>query len=171
MTAADRDEQLLRALYDRYATSLWWFVLRLTGGDRARSHDVVQETMLRAWRHPAVLDEQHRAARSWLFTVARNVVIDDWRTRRSRLELSTGELPEDAQRDQTDELLQTWMVADALSQLSEDHRQVLVECYYRGRSVADAAQRLGIPAGTVKSRTHYALRALRLALEEMGVQS
>jgi RNA polymerase sigma-70 factor (ECF subfamily) len=103
--------------------------------------------------------------------VARNVVIDDWRTRRSRLELSTGELPEDAQRDQTDELLQAWMVADALSQLSEDHRQVLVECYYRGRSVADAAQRLGIPAGTVKSRTHYALRALRLALEEMGVQS
>ena len=62
------------------------------------------------------------------------------------------------------------MVADALSQLSEDHRQVLVECYYRGRSVADAAQRLGIPAGTVKSRTHYALRALRLALEEMGVR-
>ena len=58
MTAADRDEQLLRALYDRYAASLWWFVLRLTGGDRARSQDVVQETMLRAWRKPSVLDEQ-----------------------------------------------------------------------------------------------------------------
>src|SRR5918993_3813556 len=58
MTASDRDEQLLRALYDRYAASLWWFVLRLTGGDRARSQDVVQETMLRAWRKPSVLDEQ-----------------------------------------------------------------------------------------------------------------
>ena len=78
--------------------------------------------------------------------MARNVVIDDWRTRRSRLELSTGDVPEVAPRDQTDELLQSWMVADALSHLSEDHRQVLVECYYRGRSVADAAQRWVCPS-------------------------
>ena len=166
---SDSQVDLMRALHDEHAASLWGYCLRLTGGDHARAQDVVQETLLRAWRHPSVLDQSQRSARSWLFTVARNVVIDDWRTRRSRLELSTGDLPEDAQRDQTDELLQTWMVADALSQLSEDHRQVLVECYYRGRSVADAAQRLGIPAGTVKSRTHYALRALKLALEEMGV--
>ena len=55
--------------------------------------------------------------------------------------------------------------------LSADHRAVLLECYYRGHSVAEAAHRLGIPEGTVKSRTHYALRALRLTLEEMGVGS
>ena len=61
------------------------------------------------------------------------------------------------------------MVADALTSLSAEHRAVLIECYYRGRSVAEAARRLEIPEGTVKSRTHYALRALRLALEEMGV--
>jgi RNA polymerase sigma-70 factor (ECF subfamily) len=54
----------------------------------------------------------------------------------------------------------------ALLGLSPEHRAVLVECYFRGASVAEAAQRLGIPPGTVKSRTHYALRALRLALEE-----
>ena len=65
--------------------------------------------------------------------------------------------------------MQSWVVADALSRLSLDHRAVIVECYYRGRSVAEAARALDIPAGTVKSRTHYALRALRLALEEMGV--
>jgi len=53
--------------------------------------------------------------------------------------------------------------------LTPAHRQVLVECFYRGRSVADAAARLGIPPGTVKSRTYYALRALRLVLAEMGV--
>jgi RNA polymerase sigma-70 factor (ECF subfamily) len=47
----------------------------------------------------------------------------------------------------------------------------VLECYYRGRSVADAARRLGVPEGTVKSRTHYALRALRLSLEEMGVSA
>ena len=61
------------------------------------------------------------------------------------------------------------MVAEAITQLSSDHRAVLLECYYRGRSVAEASRRLGVPEGTVKSRTHYALRALRLALEEMGV--
>ena len=55
MTRADRDEQLMRALHDKYAASLWSFVVRLTGGDRTRSQDVVQETMLRAWRNPSVL--------------------------------------------------------------------------------------------------------------------
>ena len=71
--------------------------------------------------------------------------------------------------DHTDQLLLSWVVADALTRLSPEHRAVLLECYYRGRPVAEAAARLGVPVGTVKSRTHYALRALRLALEEMGV--
>ena len=60
-------------------------------------------------------------------------------------------------------------MAEALTQLSPEHRAVLLECYYRGRSVAETATRLGVPEGTVKSRTHYALRALKLALEEMGM--
>ena len=84
--------------------------------------------------------------------------------------MTTAEPPESTQvGDETDRLLQSWVVADALTRLSDDHRLVLVECYYRGRSVAETACRLDIPEGTVKSRTHYALRALRLALEEMGV--
>ena len=161
---------LMQQMHDEYAAALWGFCLHLTG-DPVRAEDVAQETLLRAWQSFPTLDQSRGSVRSWLFTVARNVVIDDWRTRRSRLELSTGDVPDVVPRDQTDELLQSWMVADALSHLSEDHRQVLVECYYRGRSVADAAQRLGVPVGTVKSRTHYALRALRLALEEMGVES
>ena len=82
--------------------------------------------------------------------------------------LTNGDRPR-AQDIVQETLLQSWIVADAMSRLSPDHRLVLVECYYRGRSVAETAQRLDIPEGTVKSRTHYALRALRLALEEMGV--
>ena len=70
-----------------------------------------------------------------------------------------------------DQLLLSWVVAEALTHLSEDHRTVLLECYYRGRPVAEVARRLGVPPGTVKSRTHYALRALKLALEEMGVSA
>ena len=82
------------------------------------------------------------------------------------------DVPEPAHTDdRSDELLMTWVVADAVTHLSAEHRAVLQECYFNGRSVAEAARRLGIPEGTVKSRTHYALRALRLALEEMGVVS
>lgn len=102
--------------------------------------------------------------------MARNIVIDEWRTKRSQSELSVADVPDarDA-RDHTDQLLLSWVVADALMSLSADHRAVLQECYFRGASVAEAGRTLGIPEGTVKSRTHYALRALRLALQEMGV--
>lgn len=158
----------MKALHDEHAAALWSYCVRLVSGDRARAQDVVQETLIRAWRHPAVLDQSERSARAWLFTVARRLVIDDWRSRRAHPEILTDTIPEARTDDGTDRLLQSWVVADALHQLSDDHRQVIVECFYRGRSVADAARQLGIPEGTVKSRTHYALRALRLVLEEMG---
>lgn len=161
---------LMRQLHDEHAAALWGFCLRLTGNDRGRAEDVVQETLLRAWRRADVLDQTHGSVRAWLFTVARNIVVDEWRTRRSRSEFSVAEVPETATvGDRTDDLVLSWVVTEAVSRLSPEHKAVLLECYYRGRSVADAAQRLGIPEGTVKSRTHYALRALRLALEEMGV--
>jgi RNA polymerase sigma-70 factor (ECF subfamily) len=65
--------------------------------------------------------------------------------------------------------LESWAVSDALSSLRPEHKRVLLETYYRGKSVNEAAATLGVPAGTVKSRTFYALRALRLALEERGL--
>jgi RNA polymerase sigma-70 factor, ECF subfamily len=131
---------------------------------------VCQETLLRAWKNASLLDEAQGSVRAWLFTVARNIVIDESRTRRSRSEFPMGELPEPVPtEDASDELLMTWVVADAVTRLSPEHRAVLQQTYFKGRPVAEAARRLGIPEGTVKSRTHYALHALRLALEEMGV--
>lgn len=167
---SEKQVQLMRRLHDEHAAALWGYCVRLTGNDRARAEDVVQETLLRAWRHPAVLDESQGSTRAWLFTVARNIVIDEWRAHRAHAEYPVADVPEGLDSvDRTDQLLLSWVVADALSKLSPEHRAVLVECYYRGQSVAEAARHLDIPEGTVKSRTHYALRALRLALEEMGV--
>ncbi|KRE42590.1 sigma-70 family RNA polymerase sigma factor [Knoellia sp. Soil729] len=161
---------LMKQLHDEHAAALWGYCLSLTGRDHAHAEDVVQETLLRAWRNRDRLEESRGSVRSWLFTVARNIVIDEWRTRRIHGELAVAEVPEVREpTDETDQLLLSWVVSDALLNLSPDHRAVLVECYFRGASVAQAADRLGIPEGTVKSRTHYALRALRLALQEMGV--
>jgi len=168
---ADSQADLMRRLHEDHADALWWHALRLTGGDRTRAEDVVQETLLRAWRNPEVLRAE--SARPWLFTVARRIVIDEWRTARNRSEVTVAELPGTDRygpdRDEAEQSLLVFSIAEALAGLSRSHREVVIECHYRGHSVATAAKRLGIPEGTVKSRLHYALRALKLALEEMGV--
>jgi RNA polymerase sigma-70 factor (ECF subfamily) len=162
------DEALLRALHDEHGGALWAYVVGLTNGDRAQAQDVVQETILRAWRNPQVLAQASGSARGWLFTVAKRIVIDDWRTARSRRERVSDQLPERPVADAADRIVDRHLVVAALRTLSPEHRAVLLECYFRGSSVAEAAAALGIPPGTVKSRTHYALRALRLAVEELG---
>ena len=167
---ATTQEELMRELHDEHAAALWSYCLRLTDRDQARAQDVCQETLLRAWQHPDILTSSPGHARGWLFTVARNIVVDEWRARQVRPETVTADPPEtQTGQDEVDRMLQHWVVAEAMSRLSPDHRQVLFECYYQGRTVADAARRLDVPEGTVKSRAHYALRALRLALEEIGV--
>ncbi|AGW41603.1 RNA polymerase sigma factor SigK [Leifsonia xyli subsp. cynodontis DSM 46306] len=163
------DARLLRQLHDEHAQALWRYVVRLTS-DRAMADDVVQETLLRAWRKPSVLDQSHQSARAWLFTVARNLVIDDRRSAHTRHEIGTGALPERAAvaRD-SDAALDAQIVSDALAGLSDEHRAVLVHAYYGDRSIAEISRELDIPEGTVKSRLHYGLRALRLSLQERGV--
>lgn len=84
---ARRDSDLLRALNDKYARALWSYVVRLNGGDRVKAQDVVQETMLRAWRNGGVLEQTGGSQRGWLFAVARHIVIDEWRANRSHSEL------------------------------------------------------------------------------------
>ncbi|MFD0883651.1 sigma factor, partial [Streptosporangium algeriense] len=79
--AGTADEQLVRALFDEHGGPLYGYVLRLTG-DSGRAEDVVQETLLRAWRHPDALSG--KPIRAWLFTVARNLVVDQHRARKAR---------------------------------------------------------------------------------------
>ncbi len=164
----DAQTELMHALYEEHAPAVWRYALRLTG-DRARAEDIVQEVLLRAWKHPNVLDQSESSARAWLFTVARNLVFDEHRSARSQREIGMSSTPERAAPDSSDCALDAWMMGDALARLSPDHRAVLVLGYYRGMSTNQIADELGIPEGTVKSRMHYGLRALRLALQEMGV--
>ncbi|MGO4749670.1 sigma factor-like helix-turn-helix DNA-binding protein, partial [Streptomyces sp. 2MCAF27] len=71
--------------------------------------------------------------------------------------------------DEIDRALRLMTLSDAMHDLSDAHREVLVETYFKGRTVNEAAQTLGIPSGTVRSRVFYALRSMKLALEERGV--
>ncbi|MDR8414865.1 sigma-70 family RNA polymerase sigma factor [Nonomuraea sp. 3-1Str] len=164
------DDLVVSALYREYHGPLLAFVVRLTAGDRQWAEDVVQETMIRAWRSAERLDPASVSLMPWLATVARRIVIDDRRRRDARpQESGDGPLESVPVPDEMEGLLHQVLVSDALRALSPAHREILNETILRDRSVNDAAEALGIPVGTVKSRVYYAVRALRVALEERGV--
>jgi RNA polymerase sigma-70 factor (ECF subfamily) len=165
------DEAMIRALYREYGSPLMAFTVRLTGGDRRWAEDVVQETLVRAWRNIADLRTEDGSLMPWLATVARRVVIDNRRRSGSRPLDTVDEVPERAYAVAADDdrLLREIVVTDAMLSLSPAHRQVLTETFLRDRTVQQAAETIGVPVGTVKSRVYYAMRALRIALEERGV--
>ncbi|WP_369036667.1 sigma-70 family RNA polymerase sigma factor [Streptomyces adonidis] len=155
------DEALIRALYEEHGRALLAYAQRLTG-DRGAAEDVVQETLVRAWKNPDSLVNGKGSVRGWLLTVARNIITDRHRAKAARpteVAESPGRPP--VEKDHADAVVDSMLVMEALDRLSPDHRDVLREIYFQGRSVAEAAKALGIPPGTVKSRSHYALKALR----------
>jgi RNA polymerase sigma-70 factor (ECF subfamily) len=159
-------------MYRQYHRPLLSFVRRLTAGDRQQAEDVVQETMVRAWRQASRLDPAAESLMPWLATVARRIVIDERRRRLARpAETGNGMAERAPVADETEDLLRKVTVADALQALSPAHREVLSETILRDRTVNQAAEVLGIPVGTVKSRVYYALRAMRLVLAERGVSA
>ena len=164
-------ESFVQRMYAEHGSFLRAFVLRLTAGDRFLAEDVVQETMVRAWRHAdRLLAGGPRCMLPWLTTVARRIVINERRARNCRpTEVSDVLLDVVPVQDETDRALQRRIILDALGKLSMAHRTVIVEIYLRGRTVEDLARILGVPPGTVKSRTYYAMRALRGALLRQGV--
>lgn len=164
------DEELMRALYREHAGPLIAYVLRLVAGDRQRAEDVVQETLIRAWKNAGSLGGATGSVRPWLVTVARRIVIDGHRSRRSRPhEVEPSPLEAIPAKDEIDRALWLMTLSEALGDLTPAHREALVETYFRGRTVDEAAEALGIPSGTVRSRVFYALRSMKLVLEERGI--
>ncbi|MGZ9929804.1 sigma-70 family RNA polymerase sigma factor [Streptomyces sp. NC-S4] len=164
------DPHALARLHSEHGKALYGFLLGLTFGDRQRAEDLLQETLFRAWTHPEALESGHTSVRPWLYTVGRRLAIDARRARRVRpAEVGPDALDHSpAADDHTEQAVATLDVRRALRLLSPAHRAVLVQIYYHGSSVGEAAEVLGLPAGTVKSRTHYALRALRAAMPGYG---
>jgi RNA polymerase sigma-70 factor, ECF subfamily len=166
--SATADSQAIKMLWQAHGATLTRFAMKLTLGDRQRAEDIVQETLVRAWRHPDVVGSGDRAIMPWLFTVTRHIAIEMWRAR-ARAERIIDDRQTDLAdlADPADAIERAMTVVDvraALAQLTPKHRQVIVEMYYLGHSVADIAQSLGIPEGTVKSRSYYGLRQLRRVL-------
>ena len=160
------DADGLRSAFLAHGGELYGYARRSLG-DSGAAEDVVQETFIRAWRARDRFDSQLGTLRTWLFAIVRRVVIDHVRSRAVR---QADPLPGDVAlaEDDLERALVGWQMEEAVQRLRPEHRQVLVETYYRGRSGRDVALELGNPEGTVRSRLFYALRSLRLMLEEMG---
>lgn len=146
------------------------FVLSYVTGllkDRYLAEDVLQETMLRAWRHSAQFSAEKGSVRGWLLRVAHNIAMDKIRMRRSRpTEVAAESAPEPVVEDHAEAVVTALYVGNALARLSPGHRDVLEQVYLNGCTAFEAAARLGIPEGTAFSRAHYALRILR---RDLGV--
>jgi RNA polymerase sigma-70 factor (ECF subfamily) len=162
------DDGFIERVYAEHGPALLRYALGLTGGDSQRAEDLVQEAMLRAWRSAG--NGTIRSPRSWLFSTLRHLAVDAHRARQSRpAEAAQVALDSLAVADSTERTAQSVDIAQALAVLRPEHRQAIVETFYRGNSATEAAAALGIPAGTVKSRTYYGLKALKLVLQERGI--
>lgn len=169
MGAGDRGEPL-EALVERYSGPLFGFGLRLLR-DRGMAEEMVQDTFVRLWRGAGRYDPERGSVRTFVYTIARNAAIDLQRRAASRpLATDEGDLGSAGAGDEPfDKLVLGLDVRSALQTLSDKHRQTLELAYDDDLTQRQIAERLGIPLGTVKTRSHHALRALRQELEVRGL--
>jgi RNA polymerase sigma-70 factor, ECF subfamily len=158
------------ALYDRNGRRLYWLGLRLLG-DSGMAEELVQDTFVRVWRSAGRFDPERGSARTFVFTLARRAAVD--LLRRPAARPLKGVTADDLETGVADEIFEQALlgleVRDALQALTAKHREILEWYYERDLTQTQIARELGLPVGTVKTRTYYALRELRRELEECGV--
>jgi RNA polymerase sigma-70 factor (ECF subfamily) len=157
----------LRDAYAAHSTELFGLAVRSLG-DAGLAEQAVQETFLLAWRTKDLFDPEIGALRSRLFTLLCEVVVDIRRARAAKSPVA--EEGVEAAVERLEQSLLAWQVEEAMRRISEQHRRILVETFYRGRSYAEVGSELGVPEGTVKSRVKDGLRRLKVALEEVAIE-
>jgi len=166
---ADETGEAMRALYRTYSGELYGFALNALG-ERGAAEEVVQEVFTRAWRHAEAYDPTRGSVRTWLYQIARHAIIDARRRAAARPGLAHDAGDDEAAGGATlEQAMLGWQVAAALERLTPEHRQMIRMAQFRGLTMREISEHTGLPLGPVKSRTWYALRSLRLVLEEMGV--
>jgi RNA polymerase sigma-70 factor (ECF subfamily) len=163
---AARDREAFEMLYGRYVRSVFGLALRRLG-DRGHAEDAVQEAFTAVWRSASTYRPERGAAGGWIYTVARNAIVD--RLRRNGLALDA-ELPDlassergPAQKAEDSDV--AWRVHRALEDLQPREREVIELAYWSGMSQSEVAEYLHLPLGTVKTRTRSALARLASVLE------
>lgn len=167
-----RSDSDVRAAYASHGAELYRLALRSLN-DTGLAEEAVQDTFLRAWRAAERHDPNVSSLRTWLFAICKNVIIDLHRSRSVRPIAAKQDRAEAGNEsadpaDPIEETLAAWQIEEAFGRISEEHRQALVETYYKGRSYKELAEEIGVPEGTLRSRVFYGMKALRLALEELG---
>ena len=163
--AAGGDRAALETLYERYARAVLGLALRRLG-DRGRAEDAVQETFVSIWRAARTYDPARGPGAPWLFAVARNAIVDRSRAR-SEPPVDVPDEPssESGPHERAELSWTQWRVHRALEDLPQKEREVIELAYWRGLSQSEVAAELGIPLGTVKTRTRSALQRLSHILE------
>ena len=161
------DETSLREAFLAHGGELFGFARRSLNSTES-AEDVVQETFSRAWRSRSRFDSTLGSLRTWLFTIERRVILDvsiqQTKTRTFPLDQGT----EPSIEDHVEKAMIGWQMESALKRLDPEHRMVVTELYFNGRSGKEVAELFGLAEGTVRSRAFYALRMLRLLMEEAG---
>ncbi|MBK5233863.1 MAG: sigma-70 family RNA polymerase sigma factor [Thermoleophilia bacterium] len=155
----------IRDAYRAHSGELYGFACRSLR-DTGLAEEAVQETFLRAWRAGDRFDPDLASLRTWLFAIIRNVVID--LSHKASVQIQPTTDTDDRSEDPFDRALTAWQVEEALRRIGDQHRQALIEIYFKDRPYDEVAAELGIPEGTVKSRVYYGLRAMSNVLDELG---
>lgn len=170
VAVAAGDEAAFEALYDRFARPLYALGLRWLR-DVEDAEELVSDTLTRAWRQADRFDPARGRAGAWLFGIARHVATDRLRSRSRRVGAAADGAPEPVDGLEVEDLTDAWDLAAALERLPSVQREVLVLAYSHDLSQSQISDVLGIPLGTVKSRTYHALRAMAGLLEPVAAAS
>ena len=161
----DGDPGAVRDLYQQYGRAVFTVAYRALG-DRDLAEEAVQQTFLKAWRASSGFDP-HRDPAPWLYTIARRVAVDLFRRERRHQSADTDDFEVAVLPHSFEGTWEAWEVRSALDRVPAEEKEVLHATHFLGLTHQETAERLGIPVGTVKSRTHRGHRRLAQLLAHL----